>query len=83
MVTVHFPASLKALAGDTLTVAAPVATVGELVAALDRLAPGLADALDDPLYNIAVNNELLLHDVDGHRVRDGDEVEVVPTIAGG
>jgi molybdopterin converting factor small subunit len=82
-VTVHFPASLQPLTGHTLVVADPVSTVAQLVTALDRLAPGLADRLDDPLYNIAVNDELLLHNVDRHPVSDGDVIEVVPTIAGG
>ena len=82
-VTVHFPASLQPLAGHTLVVAESVSTVAQLVAALDRLAPGLADRLADPLYNFAVNDELLLHAVDRHSVSDGDVIEVVPTIAGG
>jgi molybdopterin converting factor small subunit len=60
-----------------------VATVGQLLAALERLAPGLGEQLDDPLYNIAVNGELLLHAVDRRPVADGDVVEVIPTMAGG
>lgn len=82
-VTVNFPASLQPLTGHSLVVTEPVLNVAELVTALDRLAPGVADRLDDPLYNIAVNDELLLHNVDKHPVSDGDVIEVVPTIAGG
>jgi molybdopterin converting factor small subunit len=83
LVTVNFPAALQPLSGTTLFVREPVHTVGQLVAALDRLVPGLAQELDDPLYNIAVNDELLLHNVDARPVKDGDVIEIVPSMAGG
>lgn len=83
MITVYFPAPLHALAGKSLQVAESVATLGQLIAALDRMRPGLAAELDDPLYNFAVNDEILLHAVESHAVKDGDTVEVIPTIAGG
>ena len=82
-VTVSFPAALHPIAGATRVVVEPVTTIGQLVAALDRLVPGLAEQLDDPLYNIAVNGELLLHNVDARAVRDGDAIEIVPSMAGG
>jgi molybdopterin converting factor small subunit len=83
LVTVNFPAALQPLSGTTLVVRESVHTIGQLVAALDRLVPGLAQELDDPLYNIAVNDELLLHNVDARAVKDGDVVEIVPSMAGG
>ncbi len=83
MITVNFPASLSHLAGQSVIVREPVANIGQLVQALDRLAPGLARELDDPLYNFAVNEEILLHSVDAHTVTDGDIVEIVPSLAGG
>lgn len=84
MVTVNFPAALQQIAGGTsLVVRDHIATVGQLLAALERLAPGLGEQLDDPLYNIAVNDELLLHGVDQRPIADGDVVEVIPTMAGG
>ena len=83
-VTVNFPAALHAVAGGpSLVVHESVTTVGQLFAALERLAPGLNKELDDPLYNIAVNDELLLHAVDQRPIADGDVVEVIPTMAGG
>ena len=83
-VTVNFPAALQPIAGGrSLVVREPVATVGQLLAALERLAPGLGEQLDDPLYNIAVNDELLLHAVAQRPIADGDVVEVIPTMAGG
>lgn len=84
MVTVNFPASLQPFAGgESLVVREDVATVGQLLQALARLAPGLREQLDDPLYNFAVNDELLLHAVDQRPIADGDVVEVIPTMAGG
>jgi molybdopterin converting factor small subunit len=82
-VTVNFPASLSHLAGQSVVVRESVSTVGQLIQALDRLAPGIAHELDDPLYNIAINQEILLHSVDSRPVKDGDIIEVIPTIAGG
>ena len=71
------------MAGATLVVRESVTSVGQLLQVLDRLIPGLAKELDDPLYNIAVNDELLLHAVDRRVIADGDVVEIVPTMAGG
>jgi molybdopterin converting factor small subunit len=83
MVTVNFPASLAHIAGPSVVVREAVSNVGQLIQALDRLAPGMARELDDPLYNIAINQEILLHSVDARPVSDGDVVEIIPSIAGG
>ena len=83
MITVNFPTALHALAGQSLVVREAVSTVGQLIQAMDRLAPGIARELDDPLYNFAVNDEMLLHSVDSRAVKDGDVVEVIPSMAGG
>lgn len=82
--TVNFPAALQSLAGGpSVVVHDRVSTVGQLLQALERLLPGLSNELDDPLYNIAVNDELLLHAVDQRAVADGDVIEIIPTMAGG
>jgi molybdopterin converting factor small subunit len=83
MITVNFPAALHPITGASLAVRESVSTVGQLIQAIDRLAPGIAKELDDPLYNIAVNDEILLHSVDSRAVKDGDVVEVIPSMAGG
>jgi molybdopterin converting factor small subunit len=83
MITVNFPAALYPLSGQSVMVREPVSTVGQLIQALDRLVPGIAKELDDPLYNFAINDEILLHKVDARAVKDGDIVEVIPSMAGG
>jgi molybdopterin converting factor small subunit len=82
-ITVNFPAALHPVAGQSIVVNESVATVGQLLQALERLKPGLYKELDDPLYNIAVNDEILLHAVDAREVRDGDIIEIIPSMAGG
>jgi molybdopterin converting factor small subunit len=82
-VTVNFPAALHEVAGESIVVRESVATVGQLLQALERLAPGINKELDDPLYNIAVNDEILLHAVAQREVRDGDVVEIIPSMSGG
>lgn len=82
-ITVNFPAALHPVAGECLIVREAVATVGQLLEALERLAPGINKELDDPLYNIAVNDEILLHAVAQREVHDGDVIEVIPSMAGG
>jgi molybdopterin converting factor small subunit len=82
-IVVHFPAMLHPVAGRELRVDEPVANVGELLAALERLVPGLGAQLADPVYNVAVNDDMLLHGVNAQPLRDGDIVEIIPTIAGG
>jgi molybdopterin converting factor small subunit len=81
-VTVNLPAALSQF-GQSLVVSEPVSNIAQLVAALDRMAPGIASELDDPLYNFAVNQEIFLHGVDSRPVSDGDVVEIIPSIAGG
>jgi len=82
-ITVNFPAVLHAVAGESIVVRESVATVGQLLQALERLKPGINRELDDPLYNIAVNDEILLHAVESREVHDGDVIEIIPSMAGG
>ena len=68
---------------ETLTIAEPVQTIEQLVDALARVQPALAAQLADVIFNFAVNDEMLLHNVQRHPLRDGDVVEIVPAISGG
>ena len=80
MITVRLPAMLG---GDTLTMTEPVHTLEQLVAVLGRTRPAVAAKLHDTIFNFAVNDEMLLHDVNQHPIKDGDVVEIVPAISGG
>jgi molybdopterin converting factor small subunit len=84
MITVRLPTMLRGEDGaDEILVQEGVANVGQLVAALDRMRPGLAERLRDSLYNFAVNDALILHRADDYPLAHGDIVEVIPTVAGG
>ena len=66
-----------------MTFTGALATVADLVDALDVRIPGFKDQLDDSVFNFAVNDELLLHRARDRRLADGDIVEIIPTISGG
>jgi molybdopterin converting factor small subunit len=83
MITVRLPATLQVGPSDTLTFAEPLATLADLVDALDTRIPGFKAQLDDSVFNFAVNDELLLHHARDRRLADGDAVEIIPTISGG
>ena len=82
-ITVRFPAMLQPTAGTEVLIDEPVSDVGGLLVALERKVPGLSAHLADPIFNIAINDEMLLHGVRTHPLKDGDTVEIVPTISGG
>ena len=83
MVTVLFPSTLHVNDANRLEIQEPVATVAELVDALDRRIPGFREQLDDSVFNFAVNDEMLLFHARERTLQDGDVVEVIPTISGG
>ena len=85
MIVVHIPAMLRPHVdgAEAVTILAPVTTIGELMVALERKAPALTAQLEDSVFNFAVNDEMLLHGVLQHPVKDGDRVEIVPAISGG
>jgi molybdopterin converting factor small subunit len=75
---------VPAMLGDeTILVTEYVATIADLLRALARVRPALTQRLEDPIFNFAVNDELLLHNASSHALKDGDVVEIVPAISGG
>jgi aldehyde:ferredoxin oxidoreductase len=82
-VVVRLPAMFHGKAGAEVVIDEPVHDVAAVRAALARRFPSLAQDLSDPIFNIAVNDVMLLHGVQQYPVKDGDVVEIVPTIAGG
>ncbi|HET9552659.1 MAG TPA: MoaD/ThiS family protein [Anaeromyxobacteraceae bacterium] len=89
-VTVNLPAVLSRLAGGKTAHEASGATLGEVVADLVARFPDLAPRLRDAAGNPYPFVTFYVNDEDarfaggfGAAVRDGDEVIVVPAIAGG
>ena len=89
-VTIHLPSVLAPLAGGARTLAAAGSTVGEAVTDVSQRFPALAGRLRDaegqpyPFVSFYLNDEDIRHgggfDL---AVRDGDELVVVPSVAGG
>jgi len=83
MISVLLPSTLRVNDSNRIEVHEAVETVAELVNAIDRRIPGFRDQLDDSVFNFAVNDEMLLYRARERALRDGDVVEVIPTISGG
>tara|TARA_B100000315_G_C14467557_1_gene536694 strand:- start:561 stop:839 length:279 start_codon:yes stop_codon:yes gene_type:complete len=89
-ITVRIPTPLQKLTGDKAEVAAEGSTVQELVDNLEQQFPGVKDRLCDEqgklrrFVNIYVNEEdIRFLKQEATPVKDGDEVSVIPAIAGG
>ncbi len=82
-VAVRLPSTLADLPEGTLVVDEPVATVGEVMDAVERRLPGLGRELRGSVWTAAVNGEVLLQGRESALIKDGDEVEFLPMFAGG
>jgi molybdopterin synthase sulfur carrier subunit len=89
-VTIRIPTPLRKLTGDQEVVEATGANVGEILAALDARFPGLNERLCDEQGNVRRFVNIFLNDEDirfldnkNTPVKDGDELSIVPAIAGG
>ena len=83
MITIKLPSTLTIGARDRFEVREPVASIAHLIDVLDRHIPGFREQLDDSVFNFAVNDEMLLHHARERPLKDGDVVEIIPTISGG
>ena len=83
MITVRLPSTLQGGYGSAIAIDAPVATIADLIAAIEVRCPGLRAQLEDHVFNFALNDEMLLHRAGERALRDGDIVEIIPAIAGG
>ena len=83
MVIVRLPSMLRGSGPAEISIDEAVSTVADVIAAVDRRVPGVAEALGDTFYNVAVNDVMIVHRARTHPVHAGDVVEVVPTISGG
>ncbi|HKA87811.1 MAG TPA: ubiquitin-like small modifier protein 1 [Haliangiales bacterium] len=90
MTTVRIPTPLRKLTAGLEEVKAEGATVGALLADLEKKHPGIRERIFDDkgqirrFVNIFANEEDIrfLQNLDTP-VKDGDEVSIVPAIAGG
>lgn len=89
MVKVKIPAPLQRLTGGRAEVTADGKTVLELIQHLDASFPGIRERLTDNgqirrFVLVYVNGEDIRFGKEGETpVKDGDEVSIVPAIAGG
>ena len=89
-VSVRIPTPLRKLTANQDTVTGEGANVAEVLADLERRYPGLRERLYDEsgalrrFVNIYLNDEdVRFLDGDATAVKDGDELSIVPAIAGG
>ena len=89
-ITVEIPTALRRHTGGTARVTCSPANLGELLAVLDQQFPELKPHLRDEageirrFLNIYVNEEdIRFLGGNGYAFRDGDEVLLVPSVAGG
>lgn len=89
-VTVRVPTPLRKLTGDEEVVLVQAGTIASTIAELERRFPGIAERLVDEkgevrrFVNVYVNEEdIRFRDNNRTPVQDGDEVSIIPAIAGG
>lgn len=87
---VRIPTPLRKLTGDQEVVTAEGTTIGEILTSLDTSFPGLNERLCDEngevrrFVLIYVNEDDIRH-LEGKAtpIKEGDEISIVPAIAGG
>jgi molybdopterin synthase sulfur carrier subunit len=89
-ITVRIPTPLQKFTADLAEVAVGGGTIREIVENLDRNHPGIKDRLCDEtgslrrFVNVYLNEEdIRFMQNEETPVKDGDEVSIVPAIAGG
>ena len=89
-IPISIPTPLRPLTGNLDTVEVDGADITELIAALDKKYPGIGERLLDAqgnlrrFVNVYVNGEDIRFLQDkATAVKQGDEVSIVPAIAGG
>ena len=88
--TIRIPTPLRKLTGDLELVQAEGSTVGDILQSLDTTYPGLRERICDESGNVRRFVNVYLNDEDirfleenATPVKDGDEISIVPAIAGG
>ena len=88
--TIRIPTPMRKLTNDQETVEATGANVGELIDSLETTFPGIKERLCDENGNVRRFVNIFLNDEDIRFLEDkatpvkaGDEISIVPAIAGG
>lgn len=89
-IQVRIPTPLRKLTGEEEVVSAEGATIAEVLTSLDSSYPGLTERICDEageirrFVNVFVNDEDIRFLQDKQTpVKEGDEISIVPAIAGG
>ena len=89
-IQVRIPSPLRKLTGDKEVVLAEGTTIGEILGNLDKAFPGLGERICDEQGNVRRFVNIFVNDEDirfleekATTVKDGDEISIVPAIAGG
>ncbi|TSA36705.1 MAG: MoaD/ThiS family protein [Verrucomicrobiaceae bacterium] len=89
-IQVRIPAPLRKLTNDQEVVLAEGSTIDEILTNLDKLFPGLIERICDEQGNVRRFVNIFVNDEDirflqekATTVKDGDEISIVPAIAGG
>jgi molybdopterin synthase sulfur carrier subunit len=88
--TIRIPTPMRKLTNEQEVVQAAGANVGELIDDLEKSYPGIKERLCDQEGNVRRFVNIFLNDEDirfledkGTAVKEGDEISIVPAIAGG
>jgi molybdopterin synthase sulfur carrier subunit len=88
--TVRIPTPLRKLTGENEVVTAEGSSIGDILNDLEKSYPGLSERICDESGNVRRFVNIFLNDEDirflGDRetpVKDGDEISIIPAIAGG
>lgn len=89
-VTVRVPVPMQKLTGDVAVVEAEGASIADVIADLEKRYPGFAASVQDGggklrrYVNVFVNDDNV-RTLEGEAtpVKDGDEISIIPAIAGG
>ena len=87
---VRIPTPLRKLTGENEVVTVDGSTIAEIITSLNTAYPGLTERICDEegnirrFVNVFVNDEdIRFLDEKNTAVKDGDEISIVPAIAGG
>lgn len=89
-VSVYIPSPFRRITANRENVTVEGSTVGEVLDAVEQMYPGFANLVFNAEHRVPTHinvylNNTEIHDLDGiaTKVTDGDQVAVIPALAGG